>query len=552
MDEPAPAIEVGTLRETMMRFTAALEAHREELDSLNVFPVPDGDTGTNLLLTQRAVSAALEGFPREAGPAEFAETVTRASLMGARGNSGVILAQVLRGLVERLLLAPAASEGLDPATSGRAVDGSADATAGAAGALADALRHAAEEARTAVARPVEGTVLTVLADAASAASAGAGEGRAVAAVAATARDAALVSLGRTTRLLPELTAAGVVDAGGLGAVLLLDALASVLGNGPMIVEAGPRGPVGSAAPSDQELVFKYEVVAMLRGDDHGVAHLRDRLGELGDSVVIVGGDGRYKVHVHTDDPDEALHAIGEVGTPEDVTVVDLEERVAEACVAGQARAVRVGERQSTALVAIVDGDGLAALFRSLGAVVVAGGPDRAPEVEDLVEAAEAAPAESVVVVPTDEISAAVAERAAGDAGKDVWVVFAGGVMEGLAAAAEFNPTVDAAAATERMSEAAAAVTSASLWRETADGWFGESGGARIAVGVGAAAAEAAAALVTAIRTDGHELVTILVGANATAEDTDLMSDAVRRAVPELQLEVHASGHSGAEFLFGLQ
>ncbi|HXJ62185.1 MAG TPA: DAK2 domain-containing protein, partial [Actinomycetota bacterium] len=490
------------------------------LDSLNVFPVPDGDTGTNLLLTMRGVMAEL-GPPPPPPREVFAATVADAALMSARGNSGVILAQALRAIA-----------GLATGTP-----------------LDDALASASLEARRAVARPLEGTVLTVLADAAAAA-AGAPPAR----VATAARDAAAASLERTTALRPELAEAGVVDAGGLGALLLLDALASVAAGGQTTVAVGAGGPVGRAdlADVEQDVGFKFEVMFLLRADDGEVAGLREGLDELGDSLVVVGGDGRYRVHLHTDEPDAAVELAAGVGTAEDVRMVDLEEEVAERCVAGQARGVRVAERQTAALVAVASGSGMVELFRSLGAVVVSGDAGRPPEIDELVAAIEAAPAGAVVVLPNADTAIAVAERAAGASGKDVWVVPARTVAEGLSAAAAFNPTEPPDDAADRLADAVAAVATASLIRssEPEGDWLGMVGGEAVVREADLVAA--AVGTLRTLRNDDHEMLTMLLGADATEEDASGLADALASTFPDLQLEVHRGNQPGDPYLFGLE
>ncbi|HEY7280129.1 MAG TPA: DAK2 domain-containing protein [Actinomycetota bacterium] len=513
------ALDTQGLAEALRRFTAALEAHREELDSLNVFPVPDGDTGTNLLLTMRGVMAALDGRD----PDRFATTVADAALMSARGNSGVIFAQVLRALVDGLL---------GDGTSARRT-------------LARALGSAASEARRAVARPVEGTVLTVLADAASAA--GRAADGAASDVASAARDAAAESLRRTTAAVPELAAAGVVDAGGLGALLLLDALASVANGSEMTVEVGRAGPVGSAgaASSDQDVGFKFEVMFLLRIDDERLPEVRDRLDEMGDSLVVVGSDGRYRVHLHTDEADGAVALAGRGGTVEDVRVVDLEEQVAEACVAGQARAVRMGERRTTGLVVVAEGDGIASLFRSLGAAVASPGN----AATGLGAAVSAVTDDAVVVLPTDQESFAVAERVAGESGRDIWVVFARTIPEALSAAAAFNPTESPAAVAERMAEAVGTVATASV-RRADDAWIGTIDGDVVAHGTNVG--EAAVGVLSPIRTDEHEILTVLTGEAAGARETRELLEALASAFADLRIEHHVGGQPGEAYVFGLE
>jgi DAK2 domain fusion protein YloV len=528
------AVDIAALHEALRRFTASLEVHRDELDSLNVFPVPDGDTGTNLVLTMREVMTALDDLGDPSPDEGFGSAVASAALMAARGNSGVILAQVLRTLAGRLESSPG--------------DGAA---------LAGAYREAAGEARRAVARPVEGTVLTVLGDGAAAAEASAARGGDVATVAASARDAAAESLARTTDALPELAEAGVVDAGGLGALLLLDAMASVTGGVETTVAVGPAGPVGFADRDEQDVGFKFEVMYLLLADDALVPDLRERLGTLGDSLVVVGSGGLYKVHLHTDEPEAAIAAAADAGVADDVRVVDLEEQVAEQCFAGQARGVRVGERAATALVAVAEGEGIARLFRSLGAVVV---PGPNPSTGDLVEAAEAAPADAVVVLPNDPAVIPVSERAAGESGKDVWVVRTRTVPEGLSAATAFNPTAAPPDAAEHMAEAAAAVTTARLIRveEGAAAVHDAPPGSWVAVTDGdvevadADLAHAAFEVLSLLRTGDHEILTILAGAGVSDAEARNLADLVEARDADLQVELHRGDQPGEAYLFGLE
>ena len=291
-----------TLRKAMEAYADGLRKHRDVLDSLNVYPVPDGDTGTNMLLTQEAVVAALAG----SGADSIGAVISRASLVGARGNSGVILSQVLRAICETM------------------------PQGGPAGPqeVASALQHASDEAFKGVAKPVEGTVLSVLRDAASAASAAAVEGAASATVLRAALEAGRASLAGTKQTLPELRAAGVVDAGGKGIVVLLDALHATLIGEPASEPLEPLGPVGrrETERSDRPSLPAFEVQYVLEAREEDVPALRETLGSLGDSLVVAGGSGLYSVHVHTQEPELAVRAGELAGRTRDVRVVGLEGR----------------------------------------------------------------------------------------------------------------------------------------------------------------------------------------------------------------------------------
>jgi DAK2 domain fusion protein YloV len=536
-------LDLPTLQRAMRIYAQALRVHREEIDSLNVYPVPDGDTGTNMLLTQTAVVAALEEAGGGAGamvPGEVAETISRASLMGARGNSGVILSQVLRGIVQSM-----------PAS------GSFEA-----GDLALGLERAAAEAYRSVARPVEGTVLSVLRDAAAEATRAAERtGATCADVLTGALDQGRASLANTRLQLAELERAGVVDAGGKGIVLLLDALRSaVTGKGPS-EPVGPLGPVGAAdgeRPPGQ-LAFGYEVQFLLEAPDEAIAPLRGSLGDLGDSLVVVGGGGLFNVHVHTNEPEAAVQVGQRAGGLRDVYVASLQERV-HACLAGKARAVQVAE-QACAMVAVADGDGLLRTFRSLGAVVVSGGPGNNPAVAEILAAIEAAPAGRVLVLPNHPNVVPAAEQAAAAASKEAVVLSTRSIPGALAAATAFNPMRSLEDNAAAMNEGAARAAGGELVQAIRDAhtaagpvrrgqWLGMVDGESVAVAD--AAADGAAALAGRLAGSGAEVVTLVVGAGAAQEERDSVEESLRRSFPGLQIEVLDGGQPLFPYLIGVE
>jgi uncharacterized protein len=532
------AVDARVLRDAMSRYLQALRSHRQEIDSLNVFPVPDGDTGTNMLLTQEAVARALAEV-EDADLDTLGQVISRAALMGARGNSGVILSQFLRALCERL---------------GRGSSAGAED-------LAEALALAAEGARRAVAQPVDGTMLSVMDDAAEGARRAATNGGEPADVAAAALRAASESLERTRALLPALAEAGVVDAGAKGAVLLLDAFQSALHDVPLSVEVGPLGPVGEAVaprtvPSGP---YGFEVMYLLECDDAGVASLRDRLQALGDSLVVVGGDGLYSIHLHTDHPDRAVEEANPPGRPRDVRITSLDQQVAPTCVAGEARAVRVEAPAPPAqsLVAVVEGEGLARLFESVGATAIRVGSYSQVSVHDLVDAATRTPGETVHLVPNDEEGMQAARAVAARSGKRIEVVAAGTVPQGLAAALAFDPEASPennlramGAAADRC--AAGAVSMAgSAEPETGGRWLGRRG-EEVTV-TGPDAAGVVAELVTEhLGAEGRELVTLYLGKGVSDEEGRRVVEAVAAAAPDLEIEVHRGDQSGDRFLVGVE
>ena len=534
------ALDMPTLRRAMQIYADALREHRDELNSLNVYPVPDGDTGTNMLLTQESVVAALDEPADARTPGEVAAAISRASLMGARGNSGVILSQILRGIVEAM-----------------PPDGVFDPRQ-----LAGSLQRASDEAYRAVARPAEGTVLSVIRDAATAAGRAAGvEEAGCAEVLGVALEEARSSLARTTEQLPALRRSGVVDAGAKGIVLLLDALLAAVSGGFPSEPVGPIGPVGSMAGerADPPLEFASEVQFLLEAPDEAMPSLRSALGELGDSVVVVGGGGLFNVHVHTNDPDRVVEVGRRAGRPQQVQVTSLQGDVA-ACLAGQGRAVQVAG-QLCALVAVAEGDGMARAFGSLGAVVVTGGPGNDPAVSDLLAAIEAAPADHVLVLPNHPNVLPTAARAVGETTRRAEVVTTASLMAGLAAATAFNPTAPAEDNAAAMKEAVDRMRSGELARAERDAvtpvgpvrpgqWLGVAEGETVIVAD--TAAEAAVAVAGRLAGRDAELLTLIVGAGIGVDVRPAVEAALRGAFPELMVEVLDGGQPRNPFHIGIE
>ena len=366
----------------------SLRRHQREIDELNVYPVPDGDTGTNLVLTVAAAVEAITAKPEDANP-ELLRALARGALLGARGNSGVILSQLLRGLADALAAIPAAD--------GRA--------------FAAALKEAADAAYRAVAAPVEGTVLSVARAAADAAART--DSADLAVVVSAAATAARDALARTPDQLPALARAGVVDAGGRGLCVLLDALAEVV-TGAAVPEGPPlRMPAKGHAQRERLRAreagseeFAYEVQYLLDASDGAVQTLRERLAALGDSLVVVGtGDGTWNVHVHVNDVGGAIEAGVEAGRPYRIAVTRFDDQMADGEPDPDARAV----------VVLGVGAGIGALFESEGATVVSASAGGTPSTAEILAAIRSTGAGNVVVLPNDPNAAAVATAAAQEA-----------------------------------------------------------------------------------------------------------------------------------------
>lgn len=433
--------EGGIALDTVARFVDiavdALAEAREEIDALNVYPVPDGDTGTNMYLTVVAARDAVRDAQAQPGAERTAilTALARGALLGARGNSGVILSEMLGASVRRIALATPDEVNAEV--------------------IADALRQASAASYAAVGEPVEGTMLTVLRAAADAAAARAAKpGARSSDVLAEAAAAAREALGHTPEQLEVLAQAGVVDAGGRGLSVILDAAETVLtGRRPIPVTA-PLGshaiPVPHVVAAGADLCEDgpaYEVMYLLDAPDDVAPGLRTRLGELGDSVVVVGGEGLWNVHVHTDDVGAAIEAGLGIGRPHRIRVTHFAEQIARQEAQQEAPALpALPALAGRLVVAVAAGPGLAALFEEAGAVVVHGGPGRRPSTGELLEAITGCGAREVVVLPNDEPTVRAALAAASTAEADhagrglrVAVIPTHAQVQGLAALAVHEP-----------------------------------------------------------------------------------------------------------------
>ncbi|HET7195514.1 MAG TPA: DAK2 domain-containing protein [Nocardioides sp.] len=419
----------GTIRlPVVLRFvdlaTDALAGAREEIDALNVYPVPDGDTGTNMYLT---VSAARDALREVALGDPSADLIAglrafrRGALLGARGNSGVILSEMLGAFAQRV----AARK-----------PGDRNATV-----MANAMTGACEASYAAVGDPVEGTILTVARAAADAAAARAGDpGARARDVVAAAAESAREALARTPDQLQVLRDAGVVDAGGRGLSVILDAAETVLtGRRPMPVTSPigrPSIPVPLPTGDLTEDGPAYEVMYLLDAEDDRIPELKQALAPLGDSLVVVGGDRLFNVHVHVHDVGAAIEAGIRAGRPYRVRVTHFAEQAAQA-------RQQTAERRGRRIVAVAAGPGLASLFAEAGAVVVEGAPGRRPSTGQILEAITTCGAEEVVVLPNDPDSVRAAEVAARTAESDeklaVAVIPTRAQVQGLAALAVHEP-----------------------------------------------------------------------------------------------------------------
>jgi DAK2 domain fusion protein YloV len=513
-----------------------------DIDALNVFPVPDGDTGTNLLLTMRAACAALDDLDPGAATVEVAQVAAAGSLAGARGSSGVILSRFLHGLA-----------------AGLAADARGQRQEGAA--LQAALSTASDAAYAALSDPVEGTILSVARAAAKFARDADPED--VVAVARAAVVGARDELGRTTAQLPALAAAGVVDAGGQGLVVVLDALVDVLtGTDTLPSPKVATTPGASGSSIAGKTAFAYEVQYLLDAADDRLPDLRARLSALGDSVAIVSGDRVHNVHVHVDDVGAAIEAGIDVGRPHRITVTRFADQ-SDACeqpVAPPEASMAI----DACIVAVSPSGGLADLFRAGGALPVEPSPDPAKVASTLVAAAQALAATSVVLLPNarDLVDAAYEAAAASRAaGRAATVVPTRSPMQGLAALAVHDPRRRSDDDAVAMSAAAAATRYAAVTKSAYDALTsagpchaGDMLGLiddDVAV-IGDDVAAVARELIDRMLIGGGELVTVVAGADAPSGLATALADYVQATRPTVETVVHDGGQPTFPILIGVE
>jgi fatty acid kinase len=446
---------------------AELETRRREVNDLNVFPVADGDTGDNMALTLRAVldeldRLSLQGELDEIGRDEIVDSVARAALLGARGNSGVILSQLLRGAAEELISRP--GELIDPVL------------------VAAAMARAAERAYGSVREPAEGTILTVVREMAAKVASDVAhmdeprllyhvdddtQNALIAEVLESALRSGELSVARGPELLPILREAGVVDAGGYGLTVMMAGVIAAL-RGTTAPELAHHTPARITHPQHESSTFRYCTNFAVTGEELEPAEWNEALERFGDSVLVVGDSHTLKVHLHTDEPERATALFAEIGEVSHLDIANMTEQVAQ-------RSERLTQAVETCgVLAVVAGAGVQELFESVGAVALDGGGTLNPSTYELLAGIHDVSAEEVVVLPNSPNVIMAAEKAAELADKTVHVVASRSMQAGLIAAVALDPSRGAAENAEAMRAALAnvrtgAVTGAA--RDDAEGRF---------------------------------------------------------------------------------
>lgn len=566
------AIDANLYRRMIVTAASALREEKDAVNALNVFPVPDGDTGSNMSLTLAAAVAQIEKAGERTDLGALAKAVSLGSVMGARGNSGVILSQLFSGFA-------------------RSADGASDLDAVS---LARAFEEGVDTAYKAVMKPVEGTILTVAKESARSAARVARTTHDVARTLVAAHEAACTALERTPDLLPVLKKAGVVDAGGKGYCVILAGYLQALG---LSVAAAAQQPAPGEAPAaappaardtspsthvdfriDEEISnirYPYDCEFFIRGNDIPMAAVRATLENgMGDSVLVVGGPDVVKVHIHTDNPGPVLDCCVRLGDLTDIAILnmrrqhaDLVARAQQTPIAPEVPSAAATASQEPAptvsVVAVVAGEGLEQIFRSLGATsLVRGGQTMNPSTQDLLEAIEACPSSEVVVLPNNKNIILAAEQAAHLSGKTVHVLPTRSVPQGIGAMFAYRSDAALAELEGDMRRGVEAVHSGEVTYAVRDTHFGNleihEGDVLGLVGsqvklTGATPDEVLQGLLAQmVAAAGGEVITVYWGYGIDQERAAALGDALQEQYPDHTVEVRYGGQPLYYYIFSLE
>ena len=533
------------LREMFAAATTWLEKSASDIDALNVFPVPDGDTGTNMLLTMRSsMEEAYRAPDRDASA--VAQAMARGALMGARGNSGVILSQIWCGLAEGL-------------TGKKSFTGSD---------LADALLQASKMAYKGLSSPVEGTILTVAREAASAAQAQAASGSddPISVMEATV-SAANESVANTPSLLPVLKECGVVDAGGQGLYTILEgAFRYLRGEAEQMQFRKPQMIVSNiplVARSPQmlaadEVPYGYCTEFLLKGEGFDSDKLRIKLEKKGQSLIVVGNESTIRVHIHTLDPGNIIHYAASLGTMHQVSIRNMDEQHEDFLMMQKGRMPAV----DMAIVAVVSGDGLADIFTSLGAAaIVPGGQTMNPSTKDLLQAVESVASDKVIILPNNKNIVLTAEQVQSLTEKGVKAVPTETIPQGIAALLAFDYEADFETNAQIMNKAKSAIKSIEITRAVRSTKLsGFNIKKRQAIGfldgelvaVGDDTTGVLNEVLARLDLSEAEVIAIYYGADTQPTEAQQASAGIRKQHPQLQIEVVRGGQPHYNYIVSIE
>ena len=532
------------LRDMFAAATSWLEKSSAEIDALNVFPVPDGDTGTNMLLTMRSTLEEAYRAPDRSASA-VSQAMAKGALMGARGNSGVILSQILRGL----------AQGLAEKESFNAVD------------LVNALQHSSTMAYKGISNPVEGTILTVIKEVATAVQAQvSGDGDDIIPVMEAAVDAASESVANTPNLLQVLREAGVVDAGGQGLHTILDgALRYLRGEmeqmrfrKPQIIVSDVHATKMPQMIAAEEVPYGYCTEFLLKGEKIPTDKIRKRLEKKGESLIVAGDESAVRIHIHTLNPGDVVHYATSLGTVHQVSIRNMDEQHQDFLEMQKERMPAV----DTAIIAVVSGDGLTDVFTSLGAsAIVPGGQTMNPSTKDLLQAVELVPSDKVIILPNNKNIVATANQVHSLTSKTIGVVPAETIPQGVAALLAFDYEVNLKTNTQIMKKAISAVRTIEITRATRSTRLGELKIKRKQpiglldgelITTGKNDTDVLNQVLAKLDLDKAEVITIYYGADTKTAEAEQISNSIREQHPQSQIEVVQGGQPHWNYIISIE
>ena len=533
------------LREMFATATTWLEKSVPDIDALNVFPVPDGDCGTNMLLTIRSTIEEAYQVP-DRSASSVAQAMARGALMGARGNSGVILSQIWRGL----------AQGLAKKESFTGSD------------LADALLQASTMAYKGLSNPVEGTILTVAREAASAAQeqASSGNGDLISVMEATV-NAANESVANTPSLLPVLREAGVVDAGGQGLYTILEgALRYLRGEAEQMQFRKPQMiasniPLVTRLPHmvpDEEIPYGYCTNFVIRGGGLKPDRLRRRLEKKGQSLIVAGDESTVRIHIHTYDPGSVIHYAASLGTLHEIIISNMDEQHQDFLKMKKERMPAV----DIAVVAVVSGDGLSDVFTSLGAAaIVPGGQTMNPSTKDLLQAAEAVVSDKVIILPNNKNIVLTAEQVQSLTAKSIKVVPTETTPQGVAALLAFDYEADLETNAQLMTGAKSAIKTIEITRAVRSTQLnGLTIKKKQAIGLldgdllaaGKNTTDVLNKMLAKLDLNKAEIITIYYGADTELAEAEQVSTSIHEQYPQLQVDVVRGGQPHYNYIVSIE
>ncbi|HII4439721.1 TPA: DAK2 domain-containing protein [Clostridium perfringens] len=513
-----------------------LELQSEYVNSLNVFPVPDGDTGTNMSMTFRAAVKEIEGMDNK-NIGEVSKKLAKGALMGARGNSGVILSQILRGISKGL-------EGKEEADASE---------------FANALLEGSKSAYKAVMRPTEGTILTIVRTAGEVAVA-LKEDNITELMREVCRESKIM-LDKTPEMLPALKKAKVVDSGGMGLLIILQGMQEALENGLKVTTGTPQAVKSSAAKaqrsetmSEEDIKFGYCTEFIILGDSNHAEEFKSKVINKGDSLVVVGYEDVIKVHIHTNNPGKVLEEAVKFGELSKIKIDNMREEHREMLegmyeeAAETEESVAAGEFKKYAFISVAMGEGMKNIFKDLGVdYVIEGGQTMNPSTQDMLEAIEKLNAEHIFILPNNKNIIMAANQAAEISDKDIRVIPTKTIPQGITCITMFNPEADVEENTEELKEAMEMVKTTSVTYAVRDT---EIDGKEIKEGnilglvegkikeVGEDPYKVAEDLIDSLVDEDSELITIFYGKDCEEEKVDALIEKLEGKYEDLDVQCY--------------